>query len=130
MFSTRPITELDIDKAYTWQQEWGVTPIEKKLYPKKGLMLYYGDKESMLGFLWSNDSAMAKIGFITRNPSVKQLPKQTKEILIRSLIDYAKELGYEYIGGWVADSFLKQAFRDIGFAETSNNVSEFLAKIN
>lgn len=82
-----------------------------------------------IGYVWESDSEMAMVGFITRNTKARTSIKNARRIFVQELINYASMLGFKYIASWCADEGLKKDFRDIGFTETSNKVSEFFAEI-
>ena len=102
------------------------------MYPDTGLVLYNeeDDRPIYAGFVWKSNSKMAQIGFITRNPFYKiKLPKDTRKEFLKALIDYCKELGFEYLITWAENPLLVKDFKEIGLVESSNQCTELIAKI-
>ena len=122
----------DIDEVGKWLQGWGKTPIEKGMYPTRGLVMYDRDSGNSvyMGFVWSSDSEMAMIGFVTRNPFFKtKIPSGIRKEFLHKLIIYAKQLGFKYVCTWAESQFLVNDFKEIGLIETSDKCSELLAKL-
>lgn len=128
----RQLEEGDIDNVNSWLQGWKLNPLPKGMYPNTGLVLYNEEDDYPIyaGFVWKSNSKMAQIGFITRNPFYKvKLPKDTRKEFLKALIDYCKELGFEYLITWAENSLLVNDFKEIGLVESSNQCSELIAKI-
>lgn len=128
----RYLEEGDIDNVNSWLQGWKLNPLPKEMYPDTGLILYNTENEEPIyaGFVWKSNSKMAQIGFITRNPFNKvKLPKDTRKEFLKALIDYCKEMGFEYLITWAANPLLVKDFKEIGLVESNNHCSELIAKI-
>lgn len=128
----RQLEEGDIDNVNSWLQGWKLNQLPKGMYPNTGLILYNekDDQSIYAGFVWKSNSKMAQIGFITRNPFYKvKLPKDTRKEFLKALIDYCKELGFEYLITWAENPLLVKDFKEIGLVESSNQCSELIAKI-
>lgn len=128
----RQLEEGDIDNVNSWLQGWKLNQLPKGMYPDTGLVLYNEEDDQPIyaGFVWKSNSKMAQIGFITRNPFYKvKLPKDTRKEFLKALIDYCKELGFEYLITWAENPLLVKDFKEIGLAESSNHCTELIAKI-
>lgn len=129
-FQTRVLREsnADAEMANEWLVGWKYNPLPIELYPSTGLvMLSDDDNPIYVGFVWTSNSGMAQIGFVTRNPFYKtKLPKDTRKDFLCQLKDYAHSLGYPYVITWTENKGLVGDFVDLGFRETSNKVSELI----
>ena len=128
----RLLEEGDIDNVNSWLEGWNKPKIFNGMYPDTGLVLYNTENEEPIyaGFVWKSNSKMAQIGFITRNPFNKvKLPKDTRKEFLKALIDYCKEMGFEYLITWAANPLLVKDFKEIGLVESNNHCSELIAKI-
>ena len=128
----RKLEDGDIDMVNSWLVGWKLNPLPKGMYPETGLILYNDEDDESIyaGFVWKSNSKMAQIGFITRNPEYKvKLPKDTRKEFLKALIDYCKEMGFEYLITWAENPLLVKDFKEIGLVETSNRCSELIAKI-
>lgn len=128
----RKLEDGDIDMVNSWLLGWKLNPLPKGMYPETGLILYNDEDDESIyaGFVWKSNSKMAQIGFITRNPEYKvKLPKDTRKEFLKALIDYCKEMGFEYLITWAENPLLVKDFKEIGLVETSNRCSELIAKI-
>ena len=128
----RLLEEGDIDDVNSWLEGWNKPKIFNGMYPDTGLVLYNTENEEPIyaGFVWKSNSKMAQIGFITRNPFNKvKLPKDTRKEFLKALIDYCKEMGFEYLITWAENPLLVKDFKEIGLVESSNRCTELIAKI-
>lgn len=128
----REITEGDVRTVQQWLEGWGMHPIEAGMYPSTGLLLYEKKKLTpiYMGFVWTSNSRMAQVGFITRNPFFKEkLPRGVRKDFVLGLIQYTKDLGYEYVITWTDNSFLVGDFKALGMTETSNRCSELIGRL-
>ena len=128
----RQLEEGDVDNVNSWLEGWNLNQLPKGMYPDTGLVLYNEEDDQPIyaGFVWKSNSKMAQIGFITRNPEYKiKLPKDTRKEFLKALIDYCKEMGFEYLITWAENPLLVKDFKEIGLVETSNRCSELIAKI-
>ena len=128
----RKLEDGDIDEVNSWLLGWKLHALPKGMYPDTGLVLYNTDDDEPIyaGFVWKSNSKMAQIGFITRNPFYKaKLPRDTRKEFLKALIDYCKELGFEYLITWAENPLLVKDFKEIGLVESSNHCTELIAKI-
>lgn len=128
----RKLEDGDIDEVNSWLLGWKLPALPKGMYPDTGLVLYNTDDDESVyaGFVWKSNSKMAQIGFITRNPFYKaKLPRDTRKEFLKALIDYCKELGFEYLITWAENPLLVKDFKEIGLVESSNHCTELIAKI-
>ena len=125
MYTTRELKPGDIAMANQWLGGWRKLPLPARMYPDSGLVLL-NDEETpvFIGFVWKTNSGLAQLGFITRNPFVRKLPKDTRKRFLKTLMEYAQELGYEYVMTWAENRLLVDDFKEIGLRETSNRCSE------
>ncbi|MGK6342839.1 hypothetical protein ACMGDK_11405 [Chryseobacterium sp. DT-3] len=131
----RKFQESDFVTIEKWLKWWSPgKEFNRQTYPDTGLIMY--DEESgteiYSGFIWTSNSKMAMIGFISRNPFYKNKAidfQQTLREFIGALFLSVKELGYDYVITWAEHSNLKKEFREIGMLEAGTNVSEFITKI-
>ena len=129
-FSTRELREhnTDAEMANEWLGGWNYNPMPIELYPTTGLVMFAEDGNPVyVGFVWTSNSGMAQLGFITRNPFYKnKLPKDTRKDFLLRLKEYAHSLGYPYVITWTENKNLISDFIDLGLRETSNSVSELI----
>ena len=129
ILKTKFIESKDLKRINNWLVGWKLNKLPLGMYPTTGLILYNEeDGEGIYsGFVFMSNSQMAQVGFITRNPYYKKKikPNVRKEFIV-CLVDYAKELGYKHIISWAENKFLVNDFKDLGFSETSNSVSELI----
>ena len=128
----RYITEEDIITAQKWTEDWGKTPIDFDMYPTTGLVLEDEGEGVWMGFVWfPKSSKMAQIGFITRNRhySKGSVAKQHLKNFIQELTLYCYNEGYRYVITWGEATSIVKAFKELGFTESSNNVSELIVKL-
>lgn len=129
-FSTRELREhnTDAEMANEWLGGWKYNPMPIELYPSTGLVMFAEDGNPIyVGFVWTSNSGMAQLGFITRNPFYKnKLPKDTRKDFLLRLKKYAHSLGYPYVITWTENKNLISDFIDLGLRETSNSVSELI----
>lgn len=127
-FSTRPLKESDSQLANEWLKGWSNRqPLPLTMYPDTGLVLLDGNgKEVFIAFVWVSNSKMMQIGFITRNPNVKNLPKETRFNFLHDVRRYCYDLGAEHLITWTNNNFLIEDFKKLGFYETGANVSELI----
>ena len=129
-FPTRELREsnADAEMANEWLGGWKFNPLPIELYPSTGLVMSSEDGNPIyVGFVWTSNSGMAQIGFVTRNPFYKtKLPKDTRKQFLHDLKEYAHSLGYPYVITWTENKNLIGDFVELGFRETSNRVSELI----
>lgn len=127
MFTTRELKKGDAEMANDWLSGWSYNPLPIQMYPDSGLvMLNEASEPIYIGFVWKSNSSLAQLGFITRNPNVKKIPKETRKAFLQQLKDYAHNLGFEFVITWTDNKFLVNDFVELGFRETSNKVSELI----
>lgn len=127
MFTTRELQNGDAEMANEWLSGWRYNPMPIQMYPDSGLVLVNSKNIPVyVGFVWKSNSSLAQLGFITRNPNVKKLPKDTRKDFLQQLKDYAHSLGFEFVITWTENKFLVNDFVELGFRETSNKVSELI----
>lgn len=130
MFKTRTLfpDNADAEMANQWLEGWKYNPLPVEMYPDKGLVLLNSENDPVyVGFVWTSNSGLAQLGFITRNPFNKtKLPKNTRKEFLQSLKEYAQSLGYPYVITWTENKFLVDDFKELGFRETSNKCSELI----
>lgn len=125
----RVIEDQDYYFIEKWLKKWNQQIMSKGFYPETGLILYddVTNEAVYCGYVWVTNSKAFPIGCVTRNPFYKSklINKQTRKNFIHALLSYASDLGCDYVMSWAENEFLKQDFRDLGLAETSNKCSEF-----
>ncbi|MDV3882905.1 hypothetical protein CMU04_06180 [Elizabethkingia anophelis] len=127
----REIESVDIPVVNNWLKQWKLNKLDEGMYPDTGLVLQDAfTKEGIyMGFVWCSNSKMAMIGFITRNPNYKnKLPKQTREKFIADLSSYSRGLGFTHVITWTDNKLLINDFKNLGYTETSDKVSELITK--
>lgn len=126
----REVVESDFEMIAEWLIKWKLTPIERRMYSTDGYIIEDDDGNPLYsGFIWRSNSAMAMIGFVTRNPFVKIKNKQTLKTFINELLLLCIEFGYEYVITWAESPFLVNEFKSFGMKETSNKCSELILKM-
>ena len=127
-FTTRPLQEGDAELANQWLDQWkGRQALPITMYPETGLVLLdENDNEVFMAFVWVSNSKLMQIGFVTRNPNIKKLPKETRYNFLHDVRRYCYELGAKHLITWTNNPLLIEDFKKLGFYETSNTVSELV----
>ncbi|MDY3326695.1 hypothetical protein PG299_02565 [Riemerella anatipestifer] len=127
LFYKRPLQSGDANLANEWLEGWGFNPLPIGMYPDTGLVLVYSkEQEVFIAFIWKSNSDMMQIGFVTRNPKYKKLPRDTRFVFMKEVVKTCYDMGAKHLATWTNNPFLKEDFKKIGFTETANNVSEFI----
>lgn len=126
-FYKRPLESGDAHLANQWLEGWGLNPLPLGMYPDTGLVLTDEDaQEVFIAFIWKSNSDMMQIGFVTRNPNYKKIPKDTRFLFMKEVVKTCYDMGAKHLATWTNNPFLKADFKKIGFTETANDVSEFI----
>lgn len=125
----RKVVEEDFSMIEQWQLDWNQYPRQRNMYPTTGYIVESDGVPLYCGFIWKSDSAMAMIGFITRNPKAKVKDKQTLKRFIHDLYLRCYEMGFTMVATWAQSPFLKKEFRELGMTETSETCSEFFINL-
>lgn len=122
----RALEKGDAELANHWLEGWGLQPLPLTMYPDTGVVLCNEEQPVFIGFIWVSNSKMMQIGFITRNPFVRKLPKNTRKNFLQELIVECRKMGAEHIITWTDNPILVQDFRDRGFTQTSDKCRELI----
>lgn len=127
MFTTRTLQQGDAEMANEWLFGWNRQALPLNMYPDSGLVCLNEDKKPVyVGFIWKSNSGLAQLGFITRNPYVRKLPKNTRKDFLQKLKEQAHLMGFEFVITWTENKLLVEDFKELGFRETSNKCSELI----
>lgn len=121
----------DLEEIFDWLEGWKMKRQDKEIYPSTGLIMYDKDTNVNIyaGFVWLTNSKLCQIGFITRNPFVKKIPKNTLKAFVHSLADYAKDCGAKRAMTWAEHPNLVKAFTELGFITTTNKTFELVTDL-
>lgn len=128
----RYLEERDCPTVNEWLKGWKLNELPLAMYPTTGLVLFDQHTHTPIyaGFVWTSNSKLAQIGFITRNPFFKtKLPQNTRQNFLKELMEYAKDLGYDYIITWAENPLLINDFKGLGMVESSEKCSELIVNI-
>jgi len=126
---SRNLTIGDIDKLSKWWASWGwekSPPID--FLSTDGIMIHEGDLDICAGFLYTiSNASVAWFTFPVSNPEVRgKLRKEAIQMMMVTIEEMAKSLGYRYIYSSLRNSSMIQAQKNCGFIEADINHTELL----
>ena len=123
MAPVRPYTPADYPLISSWWNARSFPPIPPQFLPPTGFIV--GDHAA--GFLYSTDSGIAWMEWITTNPqSVKIDRDNALNSLIDALTVEAKRLGFSAVFTSVADSGLISRYARHGFGVTDTTMTNMV----
>jgi hypothetical protein len=134
-FSIRALEENDYDDIlFNWWKDWGFTPPSKSFLPedaKGGMIVYDGDVPVCAGFLYITNSKVALVNWIVSNKQYRKKPNRriAIDLLIQSLTNTAKSLGYEYSHVLIKNSALESTYERLGYTKSITYTNELIKKL-
>ena len=128
----RPLKEEDYDSILLgWWKDWGWTPPYKDFLPdggKGGLLILDGDTPICAGFLYATNSKVAWVEFVVSNKKYtdKQKRKIALNMLIESLTNIAKNMGYHYCYSIAKNEPLLNIYTNNGYVSGGDNITEMI----
>ena len=130
MFETRLLDESDYDTLVSWWEKENFTPIPKQKLPQNGtggLMVFKDDVEICTGFLYTTNSSIAWLEFIVANREYREKDrKDAIQLLITSLCNIAKELGFDTVFSIGQHPSLINHFESLGFSADKKKSTEMV----
>lgn len=125
----RKLTDKDFDKLSEWWASWGwenSPPLD--FLSSGGIMVHEGDLDICAGFLYTiSNASVAWFTFPVSNPGVRgKLRKDAIQMMIVTIEEMAKDLGYKYLYSCLRNSGMIEAQKNCGYIEAGNNYTELL----
>lgn len=134
-FSIRALEENDYDNIlFDWWKDWEFTPPSKDFLPENatgGMIVYDIDVPVCAGFLYITNSKVALVNWIVSNKQYRKKPNRgiAIELLIQSLTNMAKSLGYEYSHVLIKNSALESTYERLGYTKSVTYTNELIKKL-
>lgn len=110
------------DVCYWWSQhDWSQLP--RDALPKTGFIV----EGVAAGFLYKTDSQFAILEFIISNKNAKKEDrKQAVDLVVKNLIDEAKNSGYNLIFSSICHPSLMTIYENNGLIKTDTNMTNYV----
>lgn len=129
----RPLNENDYnDILVKWWRDWRWSPPPRDFLPQDGtggFIVYDGDSPVCAGFLYSTNSKAAWVDFIISSRTHKENRQDSISLLIRTLTEVAKNIGYKYTYALLRHKNLIKTYEDIGYIKGDSNTYEMIKKL-
>jgi len=128
--------EKDFETLCKWWGDWGLFQHHPDALPKNGFVVSKDGVDVCSGFVYSTDSYIAWIEFVTMNKhATKKQREGVLEKLMDALVDRAKNMGFKIIMGLGTDgqnnkSPLLATWRKNNADIVINNLSQYYKIIN
>ena len=123
---TRFTTPEDYPELVTWWKWFRFPAPLPETLPnnlKDGIMISHNGENVCAGFIYRTPSAFAWLEFIVSNPHIKDksIRKESLELLINTISQVAKNLGFKVIFTSVKNENLINKYLDCGFTKESHS---------
>ncbi len=127
MLSIRNLNENDYETFVDWWRFWRFPAPTREMLPANGLngfVVKHDDVDVCGGFLYFTNSNMCWLEYIVSNYEVRdrQIRKESIELLINTLLDYAKTSGFSVVYTSLKNENLKNKFENCGFIEADRPI--------
>lgn len=130
MLQTRLLNESDYDKLCTWWENENFTPPPKHKLPLNatgGVMIFKDDVDICAGFLYTTNSSIALLEFTIANKDYREKDrKEAIRLLIKSLCNIGKDLGFDTVFTMCQNPFLINHFKNEGFVADEKKSTEMV----
>tara|TARA_R100001463_G_scaffold22761_1_gene54688 strand:+ start:99 stop:509 length:411 start_codon:yes stop_codon:yes gene_type:complete len=129
----RRLNTKDYKTLCSWWKWWRWTPVEQKSLPDNGtggFMIYKDNVEICAGFVYTTNSDLCHVEWIISNNEVKDknIRSEAIEMLINTLLAYAKSLGFKIAFTYLLNKNLEKKYKNCGFVHSCNPI-EMIKKI-
>ena len=120
----RTLEEKDYKTICKWWKWWRWTPIARESLPNNGMggfMIMSGNINVCAGFLYTTNSNLCIVEWIISNHKVKNkgIRNSALKMLINTLSNEAKSLGFKIAFTYLLNENLKEKFEDSGFIKST-----------
>jgi len=123
---TRFTTPEDYPELVTWWKWFRFPAPAPDMLPnnlKDGIMISINGENICAGFIYRTPSSFAWLEFIVSNPAIKDksIRKESLELLINTITEMAKKLGFKLIFTSVKNENLINKYTDCGYVKGSHS---------
>lgn len=119
-----PQSDYETVKEWWAGQKWTAMPLD--YLPKVGMMV----PEVCAGWLYQSDSKIAWVEFIIANPNTtKEERSEGLNLLIKGLLDKAKDLGFGAVFTSAQHPGLIKRYTEFGFQVTDTGMSTLIRRL-
>lgn len=133
MLETRLLNESDYSTLTDWWNKENFTPPPQKTLPLNGIggiMICKDGIDICAGFLYTTNSSISWLEFVIANKTYRQEDrKQAIQLLIKSLCNIAKDLGYDTVFSVCQNPFLINHFKNEGFIADERKSTEMVKRL-
>lgn len=128
MLQARAYSDADYECLASWWEAWGWPALPKEALPEIGVVVESIDGESKrkicAGFVYKTDSTLCWIEWIISDKNYRESDrKEAMLLLIKSLTQAAKELGYKVAFTSVVSKHLIEKYKSMGFSVDSEGMT-------
>jgi hypothetical protein len=114
-----------------WWKDWGFTPPSKDFLPDNGIggcMIVDEDEPICAGFLYSTNSKIAWVDWIISSKTYRKKPerKESVSLLIMTLTNIARNLGYKYAYSLMDNKGLVETYEKLGYIKSASYTEELI----
>ena len=114
-----------------WWKDWGFTPPSKDFLPDNGIggcMIMDEDEPICAGFLYSTNSKIAWVDWIISSKTYRKKPerKESVSLLIMTLTNIARNLGYKYAYSLMDNKGLIETYKRLGYIKSASYTEELI----
>jgi len=131
----RLISPSDYDSILVgWWADWGWTAPEKDFLPdngQSGIIVFDGNEPVCAGYLYITNSKAAWVDWIISSKTYREKPTRAEaiELLVLTLTDFAKGLGYKYCYALIKSPSLIDVYKKIGYTDGDQYNKEMIIKL-
>jgi hypothetical protein len=132
VLSIRKLNGTDYDEILVgWWNDWNWQPIVKDFLPesgKGGMIVYDGDIPVCAGFIYQTNSSAAWVDWIisSKTYNIKPTRREAINLLISSLTNTCKDLGFKYIYALIKNESLMGVYHNNGYVKGDNYTTEMI----
>jgi hypothetical protein len=123
----RPYTPADYPQIRAIWAARGFQELPPAALPLRGRIACIGDRLIAFGFLYTSDSAISWLEWITTNPAhTPDARNNALDLIINSLLDAARQAGAALVFTSLADRGLMRRYQAHGFQQTDTEMTNFI----
>ena len=129
----RPLKEEDYETICKWWKWWRWEPINRESLPNNGVggfMIHDKNTDICAGFVYTTNSNICIVEWIVSNYEIKdkKIRKKAIEMLICTLTDFGKNLGFKVAFTYLLNKNLEETFENCDFVHSSKPI-EMIKKL-
>lgn len=114
-----------------WWKDWGFVPPSKEFLPDNGVggcLIMDDEVPVCAGFLYNTNSKIAWVDWIISSKDYRKKPERNEAIslLILTLTNIAKNLGYKYAYSLMDNKRLVDLYEKLGYTKTASYTEEMI----